>query len=83
MQTTMFGSIKWSNPMVFTTSLGAIAVIVFGALLRWKGLSFSINPTDILNVLSPLILTAGFSNERSKYLSVPGGMEGRPNFRMP
>jgi hypothetical protein len=32
----------------------------FGLFARWSGLPFSIDPTEAMKVLSPLLLTAGF-----------------------
>lgn len=57
--------------LIAASSLGAIAVFLFAAFLRWGGLNFSIKPAEILNVLSPLILTAGFIERAVEVLVSP------------
>jgi hypothetical protein len=49
-----------SDPLIVATSFVVVSVFFFAAFLRWGGLSFSIKPAEIMNVLSPLVLTAGF-----------------------
>jgi hypothetical protein len=76
MQTTTLSSIRWPAPLVFTAGCGVIAVTLFAILLRWGGLRFSIKPGEVLNVLSPLILTAGFVERAIEVLISPWRDEG-------
>lgn len=71
MQTTTLGSLRWPKPLVSTAIFGVVAITLFAIFLRWGGLSFSIKPTEVLNVLSPLILTAGFVERAVEVLISP------------
>jgi hypothetical protein len=76
MQTTTLRSITWRAPLVFTAGFGVIAVTLFAIFLRCGGLSFSIKPGVVLNVLSPLILTPGFVERAVEVLISPWRDEG-------
>jgi hypothetical protein len=45
---------------IVASVIAVIAIGAFASVLRWGGLAFSIKPPKLMNVLSPLILTAGF-----------------------
>lgn len=49
------------NRSLYVSSAGAVfVVILFAWLSRWRGLSLSIDPHNVLSAMSPLLLTAGF-----------------------
>jgi hypothetical protein len=47
-------------PLVVSVGITLVAVIIFAWLARWRGLPFSIDPRNLLSVMSPLLLVAGF-----------------------
>jgi len=62
---------KSKLPLIVTSGIAAVAVGVFGWRAHWDGLSFSIDPTKVLNILSPLILAAGFIERAVEVLVSP------------
>jgi hypothetical protein len=47
-------------PLGLASAIAVVIVGLFAWLARWRGLPFSIDPSNILNVMAPLLLTAGF-----------------------
>jgi hypothetical protein len=47
-------------PLVFTISIALVVVILYACFARWRGLPFSIDPRNVLSLMAPLLLTAGF-----------------------
>jgi len=52
--------VKANRPLYVSSGIAVLVVTLFTWLSRWRGLSLSIAPSNILNVMSPLLLTAGF-----------------------
>jgi hypothetical protein len=67
--------------LALVSGLVCVAVVVFAVFLRWGGISFSIKLTDIMNVLSPLILTAGFIERAVEVLVSPWRDAGATTFQ--
>jgi len=47
-------------PLGLTVAIALVVGVLFAWLARWRGLPFSIDPRNLLNVMAPLMLTAGF-----------------------
>jgi len=48
------------RPLYVSSGTAAIIVILFAWISRWRGLNLFIDPHNVLSVMSPLLLTAGF-----------------------
>jgi hypothetical protein len=53
-------NIKANRPLYVSSASAVLVVTLFTWLSRWRGLGLSMNPSNILSVMSPLLLTAGF-----------------------
>ena len=53
-------NIKANRPLYVSSASAVLVVTLFTWLSRWCGLGLSMNPSNILSVMSPLLLTAGF-----------------------
>ena len=47
-------------PLGLTVVIALVVGVLFAWLARWRGLPFSIDPRNLVSVMSPLLLTAGF-----------------------
>jgi hypothetical protein len=45
-------------PLLITSAVAVLAVIIFGIYLRWTGLNFMIKVTDVAGTLAPLAVAA-------------------------
>lgn len=62
---------KPNMPLIATSAIAVLAIGLFAGLARWGGLTFSIQPTQVMNLLSPLILVAGFIERAVEVLVSP------------
>jgi hypothetical protein len=62
---------KSNRPLIIESGFAVVAIAAFTLLARWDGLNFSIDPTKIMSILSPLILTAGFIERAVEILISP------------
>jgi hypothetical protein len=47
-------------PIFLTVGIALLIGVPFALLAHWRGLPFSIDPSNLLSLMSPLLLTAGF-----------------------
>src|ERR1700690_2588582 len=62
---------KSNRPLIIESGFAVVAIAAFTLLARWDGLNFSIDPTKIMSIMSPLILTAGFIERAVEILISP------------
>jgi hypothetical protein len=60
-----------NGPLVLTSALALLAVVVFGVFLKWNGLNFTIKPTDVPGLLAPLAVAATFIERAVEILISP------------
>lgn len=53
-------NISQKRPLYMSSGIAIAVVILFAWIARWRGLSLSIDPRNVLSTMSPLLLTAGF-----------------------
>lgn len=68
-------------PLIIASVIAVIGIASFAVFARWGGLSFSIKPTQVMDVLAPLILTAGFIERAVEVLVSPWRDTGAKKLR--
>jgi hypothetical protein len=58
-------------PLALTIAISFVLLVLYTWLARWRGLPFSINPGNLLNVMSPLLLTSAFIERSVEVVIAP------------
>ncbi len=64
-------NLKSNWPIVAASVCAALLLAAYVAFARWGGLNFSIDPTQLMSTMSPLLLTAGFIERAVEVLVSP------------
>jgi hypothetical protein len=60
-----------NGPLVITSAMALLAVVLFGVFLKWNGLNFTIKLTDVPGLLAPLAVAATFIERAVEILVSP------------
>jgi hypothetical protein len=65
-------NMKAEKPFLLVAlGIAALGTALFAWLAMWWGLSITVKPQDVLNILAPLLLTAGFIERAAEVIITP------------
>ena len=72
-------NLKENRPLYITSGIAVVVLILFTWMSRWRGLTLSIDPGNVLSAMSPLLLTSAFIERAVEIVISPWRDAGATN----